>query len=358
MRILGLSDEGHDKALTPSEARTASQTFTHTFTESPPLSPSNYDRWTDTTSGITYTWYSNTWVELGPGGNFIDPVILPVVISSPVVTSVAFVGETATVTDGTWTESPYSFEYSWQVNASGWIDVLGEDQNSLVVPAAGEYRAAVRARNGAGWSDWAYSTEFNVVDAPTGMTFDGPTSTSAVLTNGGSTVSNDGSQDFATAWSSTIPSGKIYMEVILYRGASSDNFIIFAGDGVMSVNGTNPVIHWNTPRGGFALLSWSSFFRANYGMSPGAVAGNITAYGSATEEIRLKIAADITTRSFWAKEVGSAFAGDPVAGTSPIFTINGTGTIRIGAAAALGASVTIVNPSNHIDSPPAGFTAI
>lgn len=359
MRILGFDNEGNDKALTASEARTASQTFTHTFTEEPPEEPGNFDRWTEIASGITYTWYSNTWVEFGPGGNFIDAVFLPTNITAPVATFATFVGETATVTNGTWENSPYMFQYTWQIDVDGWVDVVDADESEFIVPEEGEFRAGVRARNGAGWSEWSYSESFEAVAPPTGMTFDGVTSSAAVLSNSGTTLTNGGGQEFATAWLASPKTGKIYMEVILNRGASNnEHFIVFSGDGITPTDGGSPVIHWDTPRGGASLLGWSSFFRANYGMSTGATTGSITSYGSPRTQERFKIAADMTTRQFWIKEVGSAFAGDPAAGTTPLFTLNGTAGIIIGAAVVGTASVTLINPSEHLDTPPTGFTAI
>lgn len=96
---------------------------------------------------------------------------VPVSTSPPVVSGAVYVDDIAATTNGTWTGSPTSYEYKWQVDDGGWTDVPGENSNTFEVAEAGEYRSAVRAQNVAGWSDWEYSAPFVVSEAPTGISY-------------------------------------------------------------------------------------------------------------------------------------------------------------------------------------------
>lgn len=61
---------GGTGASTPVSARLNLGATTHSFGTSPHASPNIGDMWTDTVTGITYSYYfdgdSNQWVELGP----------------------------------------------------------------------------------------------------------------------------------------------------------------------------------------------------------------------------------------------------------------------------------------------------
>lgn len=75
----------------------------------------------------------------------------PVNLTAPVVSGAASVGDTATTTNGTWTNSPTSYAYQWQeLIASVWTDISGETANTYLTDHAGTFRCEVTASNAHG----------------------------------------------------------------------------------------------------------------------------------------------------------------------------------------------------------------
>lgn len=76
---------------------------------------------------------------------------VPTNLTAPVVSGAASVGDTATTTNGAWTNSPTSYVYQWQeLIASVWTDISGETANTYLTDHAGTFRCVVTATNANG----------------------------------------------------------------------------------------------------------------------------------------------------------------------------------------------------------------
>jgi hypothetical protein len=106
----------------------------------------------------------------GGGGGGTPP---PAIVTNPVVSGVAAVGQTLTSTQGAWTNSPTAYAYQWQqcsslgtscTNISG---ATGSSYQLQAGDAGHEVRSEVEAENAGGWSGFVPSAATEpVVPAP------------------------------------------------------------------------------------------------------------------------------------------------------------------------------------------------
>ena len=310
------------------------------------------------TDGGIYARQNGAWVQI------VAPPEAPVNTSPPVVTGAAHVGDTATTTNGTWTNSPTGYEYRWQVDpGTGWEDVSGETASTFDNVPAGEYRSAVRAQNATGWSDWAYSAPFVVTVAPTGTPFSGSWQADLSDADMTATRGTSGAGDYGHAWTDTL-SGLFYLEVEVDSTNGEADVLIIAMDDPVT-----PQSWWN----GGDMAYWAlSSLKATVG-SPWSVNyyGDTTYIGGPAPETadaplyRVGIAVNAGTGACWLRSVSSAASGawfgggDPAAGTTPTFTVNNAEALRLAASLdSASEAATIVSPANHHGAAPTGFTAI
>lgn len=356
-KIIGLTDEGADKALTPVEARLASGTFTHYFSDTPPTNQQNFDRWTDENSGITYTWFYGTWVEFGTGYSGLGPPTAPVNINLPTVVGASNPDDTATVIPGEW-DGDYVLTYQWQeLISSTWVDIPGETGTTFVPTEAGTYRVNETATNDVG-STTVSSLQFVITEPSSGgLTFGGAVSPSAVLSENDTKVSS-GANEYAVAWVTEPFTTKVYLETFV-EISSEEATIVFTGDGMSPITeDSNPVVEWNTPRAWLAPGFWDIHVRANYGMTTNEVSTSLVTHSSSQSTILLRVAIDPTTRQVWATFNDEPFDGNPALGTGETFTLNGSSPILLGATVGSGDTVKLMSPEDHVQPPPAGFTAV
>lgn len=95
-------------------------------------------------------------------------------LTGPTVTTdgTPAVGESITTNNGTWSGNPTVFEYRWQDSADESttpVDISGASSSSYIIAQARQgriIRSGVRAKNSAGFSDWAYSEYTDIITAP------------------------------------------------------------------------------------------------------------------------------------------------------------------------------------------------
>lgn len=76
---------------------------------------------------------------------------VPTNLTAPVVSGAASVGDTATTTNGAWTNTPTSYTYQWQEEiASVWTNISGATASTYLTTAAGTFRCVVTATNSHG----------------------------------------------------------------------------------------------------------------------------------------------------------------------------------------------------------------
>lgn len=95
-------------------------------------------------------WNQSTTILLNGQPNRVDLSVVPTPTVSPAITGTPEVGETLTVSNGTWTGSPTSYAYVWTRNG---IVIAGANAATYVLAPADEgatIRARVTAVNAAG----------------------------------------------------------------------------------------------------------------------------------------------------------------------------------------------------------------
>lgn len=98
----------------------------------------------------------------------LNPIPVPVNTVAPVVSGASVPSDTATTTNGTWTNSPTSYQYQWQELLTGvWTDISGETSSTYEIDHEGIFRCEVIASNDAyGASSPAYSNQIVIGAAP------------------------------------------------------------------------------------------------------------------------------------------------------------------------------------------------
>lgn len=95
----------------------------------------------------------------------LSPVPVPVNTVPPVVSGASNPGDTATVTNGTWTNSPIVYTRQWQeFIAEVWLDIFGETNTTYETDHVGIFRCVVTATNEYG-SGVASSNEFEIAES-------------------------------------------------------------------------------------------------------------------------------------------------------------------------------------------------
>ena len=284
---------------------------------------------------------------------------VPVNLSAPVVTGASFEGDTATSTSGSWSYAPTAYEYQWQVDpGTGWEDVPGETASTFVDIPLGQFRCAVRASNTVGWSDYAYSAPFDIVETPTGLAWDSGWQTDIT---GASVTRGATGTGYGHAWTDAL-SGMFYLEVEVDSTNGESDVLIVAMDDPVT-----PQSWWD---GGDMAYWASSSLKATLG-SPWSVNyyGDTAYIGGPTPETadapmyRVGVAGNAGTGACWLRSVSSAASGawfgggDPAAGTTPTFTVNPAQALRLAASLdAAAESASIVPPAEHYGAAPSGFT--
>lgn len=108
-------------------------------------------------------WGLNIGITLNGAPEWVDLAAIPVVTVAPVLSGTPEVGETLTVTDGTWDNTPTSYGYQWLRNG---VVIGGETASTYLLAPADEgatIRARVTAVNAAG-SATATSNALGPVD--------------------------------------------------------------------------------------------------------------------------------------------------------------------------------------------------
>lgn len=303
--------------------------------------------------GAIYGRQNGEWVILVPAPS------LPEMLTAPVVTGATFVGDTATTTNGTWSGGTIiEYEYRWQVDDSGYVDVSGETANTYTNVPLGTYRSGVRARNDIGWSDWAYSDSFSIVEEPTGLVWAEGFRTSRVENVATCT---GGTGEFCHAWTDPLPTGKYYIEIELSDPTDGDG----RAGAWCPPDTTDPGI-WG-PLGQY-------FSRQSFGATGGEWTNQAYANGdyidggspntSLDPVRRFALSIDTVARELWARQqwVDGQSAwwgnGDPVAGTDAALVFGGIDAICVAMSGVDGMVATIVPAANHYGTAPSGFTAI
>lgn len=356
MRVLGLGLDGVETIMPPGAIRLASDTFTHYFLPTAPTTPALLDRWTDTTTGITYTRFQGTWVELGPSYNLEFNVNPPENLTPPVASGGTHVGDTVSTTSGTWSITPTNITYQWQRLDSGiWVDIPQTNNTYDEIPV-GTYRAVVTAFNGLASASATSNTL--IITEETGSTFilDGPASTNASIPTP-TQLQRNGTGTFATGWISTPITQKSYFE-IRFQGTTESSILITGNDSMPVSTSENPVFLWNEPNAFIRHEQWSLGHRANYGMNINESVGTLISYDTATTDVVLRICVDPGARRFWITTAGRSLPGNPVLGSLPTFTLNGTSPIHIGLLVGASSTATIVPVNEHIGPMPASYVAI
>lgn len=102
----------------------------------------------DPTTGTIYIKANGTWSQWSSGA-----IVAPALVSAPVITGTAQVGQTLTATTGVWINSPTSFARQWRRNGSP----ISGATDSTYVPVTGDIGAtltiSVLASNSAGAAD-------------------------------------------------------------------------------------------------------------------------------------------------------------------------------------------------------------
>lgn len=301
----------------------------------------------------------------------------PVNSSPPVVSGAVNTGDTAVATPGTWSGTPTSYAYQWQVLDGTWDDIPGATSSSYEVPAAGEYRVAVVASNAAGASDPAYSTSFVVVDAPTGVPITwGDGSSSANITDSGRRLANVASSGVANARAiAPIPEGsKIYQEArCTYGNSNGGSAFGLIGSGNVPTSNSDYIGRiWEEPNVHCSLQDeWSMGVQGNYGL-PGDVSdsGAWLLDGGALpqfEDIGIAVdATDLDEVKVWVRVIGKLTddgdewygGGDPATGTTPSITLLNCPSLYFGGTSDHPASdIYLRDASEFTGTVPTGFVA-
>lgn len=286
-------------------------------------------------------------------------IVAPVNTSPPVVSGAIHVGDTATATPGTWTGSPTSYAYQWQVDpGTGWEDLLGETASTYEVDAAGEYRVQVIATNAAGDSDPAYSAEFVVTEPSSGLEWDG--GWRATLAGASATGSGSGAQ-FGHAYTDPLPAGLVYIEVETSALNMDLRPGIWAKDTLVDPGATLPTGQYFQQQS--AGMTAGNIFNMYVYANEAFVAG-VSPNTSGDPLRRIGIAVNVAGRAAWFRQVwasgSSAWVGggNPAAGTTPSAVMGGAEVIRLAASLPPGLGARIVAPEDHFAAAPAGFAAL
>lgn len=304
-----------------------------------------------------------SFAYLGPNlvfGELSEPENL----SPPIVSGAVVAGDNAFTTTGVWGNEPIlEYQYIWQVFGTDWANIPGESSSTIMNLDMGEYRSGVRARNSVGWSDWAYSAAFIVVEggAVAFATFANPNAY-ITLSDGGNHAAYTGEPgNVGNTFSSHPITQPTYMEFDLISSGNACGVQLYNGNQTESVSYA-PFGQWYGEPGFTVMLSptWVIMYFANNGLPneiPPTMADDLGFSLEETARIRLAVSGQnvwlwSTTQDAW---VGG---GNPVTGTAPTVVLPGTGPMRFGAAsAATTARVNIINPANFVSAPPTGFTA-
>ena len=172
------------------------------------------------------------------------------------------------------------------------------------------------------------------------------------LSNGNSRVSAIASSSSDALVRSTIPIvGDVYFEIVINQASAVGGEVIAGGVADASASLSSYV--------GSATTSTGVWQPNGNVYGGGAVVGNAGTNASATR--RYYVAVKASTREVWVCLDGGAWVGggDPAAGTSPTYTLGGSGDVYAAATASylVGAYVDLVSdPANFVGSAPAGFT--
>ena len=311
-----------------------------------------------------------------------EPVVtIPVNTSSPIVSGAVILGDDATTTNGTWTQSPTAYEYKWQEFLdSTWVDVSGETTNTYADMPVGEFRSAVRAENSAGWSDWAYSEAFLIIEEPVGDYVRwGSGSSNLQLFDSNKGMRNAVATSGVANCRANAPiteGSKIYQEVLLTWGSTNGgaSFGLVGSGNIPTVNNAYWYLNtWNEANGAVHLASGDSIaVYANYGDGPNVVSDNfvwdLSGQPMPNSEIAcLAIdATDFDLVKVWVKIFGRTTrvgadewfgGGDPVTGTSPSFVLAFVPNLYFGGASDANASPSqLLDPDEFSGIAPDGYT--
>ena len=182
-------------------------------------------------------------------------------------------------------------------------------------------------------------------------------SSPAVLANGNTRVSNNASGTYANSRTVHPISGKRYFGFFLnYSGSAGRNTAVGVADATWAY-GTASSDWIGTGNSGSA---WGP----GDGGTPAAIYRNGSIIASAGIIVsNLEFAVDAATRSVWMRSNGGAWigGGDPAAGTSPTFTVPGSGALYAVATSfnttgVVGRYIDLrAHPSNITGTAPSGF---
>lgn len=214
---------------------------------------------------------------------------VPVNTSPPVVSGATTTGDTAVATPGTWTNSPTSYAYQWQVDpGTGWENVPGETAALFEVEEAGEYRVRVIASNAAGASDPAYSAPFVVTEPSAGII----QQSDKLRLSSGSLP-----HTFSNAFPSMPATGRDVIAIVAWYGPAPSSVTIAGATAVLDAD--------HTPNGDqYRLL----VYRARVGGTPNR---NITFNGSGTVWITAAVIEINALPSSPVDQIGTSFEWVP-----------------------------------------------
>src|SRR5690606_23505328 len=158
-------------------------------------------------------------------------------------------------------------------------------------------------------------------------------------------------------------SGKQYVELRFVRATANEAVVgLYADPTLTFTTGDSVVIQrWNTASGGVGAGGpWSLYLRANYGGTGELYdSGFADLPGTNPVDRVIGFAVDTTTRQVWLRLGTGAWygGGDPAAGTSPSFVLQGTDAIYVAVSSNHQNNYThLQTVAQHVNATPAGFT--
>lgn len=133
----------------------------------------------------------------------------PVNTVAPVVSGASEVGDTATVTNGTWSGSPTSYSYQWQLDSS---NISGATSSSYTTEAEGSLRCVVSATNDDGTT--AANSNALTITQPVE-----PGELGIIQSKGAGAT---GSDDVTVALDSATTSGNMLVAAVIWQAGNSD----------------------------------------------------------------------------------------------------------------------------------------
>jgi hypothetical protein len=159
----------------------------------------------------------------------VGPIIdlAPVNTVAPVLSGASTVGQTLTVTNGTWTNTPISFSYAWKLNGS---PISGAANQNTYVLTSGENGGNVTCTVTAANSGGSASATSNAI-GPIGTSGAAPTNT-AVPTLSGDPVVGQTLYTSNGTWSGTVTSYTYqwFKDGAAISGETSDHYLILDMD--------------------------------------------------------------------------------------------------------------------------------